>query len=70
MGPHQIRLQAYMVPFITDVAVIFGTQIACIFDPYQDSTHIWALCLLKLHAYLVSNEMLLQAYLLRYTFPL
>ena len=63
VGPHQIRLQAYMVPFVTDVAAIFGTQIACIFDPYQDSTHIWALSLLKLHAYLVNNEMLLQVYL-------
>ena len=35
-GPHQIRLQTYMVPIVTDIAGIFGTiftKIARIFSP-------------------------------------
>ena len=36
-GPYQIRLQAYMVPIVTEIAGIFGPLLN------QDCMHIWSL---------------------------
>ena len=47
MGPFQIRLQAYMVPNITEIAGIFGPLLN------QDCRHIWSPFEPRLQAYLV-----------------
>ena len=35
-GPHQMRLQAYMFPIVTEIAGIFGPLLN------QDCMHIWS----------------------------
>ena len=46
-GPHQIRLQAYMVPIVTEIAGIFVPLLN------QDCMHSWSLSSPRLQAYLV-----------------
>ena len=46
-GPYQIRLQAYMVPIVTEIAGIFGPLLN------QDCMHIWSLSWSRLQAYMV-----------------